>query len=247
MGPSSAFSAWRIVHQRILVKLTPFLSPNCVWLVILGPAKRHHCMPPFTTEDHECSPSSPSPFFLLMTAHCTFPPGSRVHPQLLLDYPCARLISTVICVHDHPIAHHACLSLFARGIPVQDVIWVSSSCCDPKCGPGGWHKCLLPVAWWGKEDTCMLLVSAWSGRVWFIASFSSPPSPTLPKAWNIHSPFSLDLFLCWFSPCSFLVKPWGTSVWCLRCILGAHSSRAELSLFRGYGIVVEPQKCQHSG
>lgn len=44
-------------------KSNPFLSPNCVWLVILGPAKRHHCTPPFSTEDHKCSPSSSSPCF----------------------------------------------------------------------------------------------------------------------------------------------------------------------------------------
>lgn len=172
-----------------------FLTPNCVWFVILGPAKRHHCTPPFSTADHKCSPSSLSPFFLLMTAHCTFPPGSRVHPQLLLDYPCAGLISPVICVHDHPIAHHACLSLFARGIPVQDIIWVSSSCCDP-----GLSACSR-----GKEGTYVVVVPAWSGRAHSQLLFLPFPLTTPPPPpQRMEHPQSLQLgpFLCWFSPCS---------------------------------------------
>lgn len=43
------------------------------------------------------------PFFTSLTAHCTFPPGSRVHSHLLSDYPRA-VLSPVTCVHDHPIA-----------------------------------------------------------------------------------------------------------------------------------------------
>ena len=150
------------------------------------------CIPPSSRRSWRVSPPLLPTSFAPLTAHCTFPPGSHVHPQLLSDYPCAGLLSPVVCVCDHPIAHGACLFLFAKGISMWDVLWVSSSCCDPSVARGlDVSACSLCCVWLSKELKALThlwwyLFKVVDSDLWIIFLFFFPKdgASIAPAAWT---------------------------------------------------------------
>lgn len=155
-------------------------------------------------------------FFVPLTAHCTFPPGSRVHLHFLPDYHCAVLLSLVTCEHDHPTAESACLFPFVKGILMWIVFWVISFYCNLNMAWGiGISTCVIISAWRVYTSTpshgvlvykprcstvnalVLLFEEANSDFYSFFSWFS--------KGWSTCISFSPELFLCWLDPYSYRI------------------------------------------